>query len=190
MTQSVITAIVFVLNIVVGIYLLLILLRLFLPIVGANFHNQLAQGILKATSPLVIPVRRILPPLGRIDTATVVVAYGIQYLLLWLLAVIQGFPLGIVNLAVGAVFALLFTTIRLFTYAIIIRIIISWISPGNYNPAIELIGSLTEPVIRPFRRLLPPLGGFDLSAFIALVALGVIGILLGGVQQSVMEMLL
>lgn len=190
MTQSVITALVFVLNVVVGLYLLLVLLRLFLPVVGANFHNPLAQGILKATSPLVIPVRRILPPLGRIDTATVVVAFGIQYLLLWLLAVIQGFPLGIVNLLVGAVFALLFTTIRLFTYAIIIRVIISWISPGTYNPAIELIASLTDPVIRPFRKLLPPMGGFDISPLFALLALGVATILLGGVQQSVMEMLL
>lgn len=189
MTQSVITAIVFLLNIFVGLYLLLILLRLFLPLVGANFHNPLAQGILKATSPLVVPVRRILPPIGPVDTATVVVAFGIQYLLLWLLGLIQGQHLDILTLTVASAFALLFTIIRLFTYAIIIRIIISWISPGNYNPAIELIASLTEPVIRPFRKLLPPLGGFDLSAFIALVALGVVAILLGGVQVSVMEML-
>lgn len=189
MTDSIIAALVFVLNVVVGIYLLLLLLRLFLPIVRADFHNPLAQGILKATSPLVIPLRRVLPPLGRIDTATVVVAFGVQYLLLWLLAVIQGAQPRLVELAVLAVFALLFTTIRLFLYAIIIRVIISWISPGNYNPAIQLIATLTDPVIRPFRRLIPPMGGFDISPMFAMLALGVASILLGGVQQSVMELL-
>lgn len=189
MTQSVITALVFVLNVVVGLYLLLILLRLFLPVVGANFHNPLAQGILKVTSPLVIPVRRILPPIGQLDTATVVVAFGIQYLLLWLLALIQGQQLDILTLAVASAFALLFTIVRLFTYAIIIRVIISWISPGNYNPAIELIASLTDPIIRPFRKLLPPMGGFDISPLFALLALGVATILLGGAQVSVMDML-
>ena len=189
MTQSFIAAIVFVLNVVVGLYLLLLLLRLFLPWVGASFHNPLAQGILKATSPLVIPIRRVLPPIGRMDTATVVVAFGVQYLLLWVLALIQSGQPRLVELAVLSVFALLFTTIRLFLYAIIIRVIISWISPGNFNPAIELIASLTDPIIRPFRRIIPPMGGFDISPMFAMLALGVATILLGGVQQSVMELL-
>ena len=190
MTDSIIQAIEFVLQILVGLYLLLLLLRLVLPLVGANFHNPLAQGILKATSPLVVPLRRLLPPIGRMDTATVVVALGIQYLLLLVLAALTEQQPGIAVLTVASIFALLFLVIKLFLYAILIRIIISWISPGQYNPAIEIIASLTDPILRPFRGLIPPMGGFDISPMFAMLALGVVMILLGGVQTSVMAMLL
>jgi YggT family protein len=169
--------------------LLLLLLRLVLPWVGANFHNPLAQGILKATSPLVVPVRRMLPPIGRIDTATVVVAFGIQYLLLWLLGAINGDPSSIVVIAVNSIFALISQLLRLFMYAIFIRIILSWIAAGNYNPAIEIIGAITEPVMRPFRRIIPPMGGFDISPIFAMLTLGVAMILIGGVQLSLLGML-
>jgi YggT family protein len=189
MTNSIITSIEFVLNVLVGLYLLLLLLRLVLPWVGANFHNPLAQGILKATSPLVVPVRRILPPFGRIDTATVVVAFGIQYLLIWLLGAINGAPASIVVIAVNSIFALTSQLLRLFMYAIFIRIILSWISPGNYNPAIEIIAAITEPVMRPFRRIIPPMGGFDISPIFAMLTLGVLMILIGGVQVSLLETL-
>ena len=75
-------ALVFIIDALARLYLLVLLLRLFLPLMRADFQNPLAQAILKLTSPLVVPVRRILPPLGRIDTATVVIAFGIQYLAL------------------------------------------------------------------------------------------------------------
>ena len=186
MTDSIITAIEFVLNVLVGLYLLLLLLRLLLPWVGANFRNPLAQGILKATSPVVVPVRRMLPPLGRIDTATVVVAFGIQYLLIWLLGAINGSPSSIATIAATSIFALVSQTLRLFMYAIFIRIILSWIAPGTYNPAIEIISSITEPVMRPFRRIVPPMGGFDISPIFAMLTLGVAMILVGGMQESLL----
>jgi len=189
MTDSIITAIEFVLNVLVGLYLLLLLLRLLLPWVGANFRNPLAQGILKATSPVVVPVRRMLPPIGRIDTATVVVAFGIQYLLIWLLGAINGDPSSIVVIAVNSIFALISQLLKLFMYAIFIRIILSWIAPGNYNPAIEIIGAITEPVMRPFRRIIPPIGGFDISVIFAMLTLGVAMILIGGVQLSLLDIL-
>lgn len=189
MTDSFIQAIEFVLQVLVGLYLLLLLLRLVLPWVGANFHNPLSQGILKATSPLVVPLRRVLPPVGRVDTATVIVALAIQYLLLLVLALLSGRQPGIAVLTAASVFELLFLMIKLFLYAILIRIIISWISPGQYNPAIEIIASLTDPILRPFRRIIPPMGGFDISPMFAMLALGVAMILLGGVKNSVMQIL-
>ncbi len=189
MTNSIIDAVLFVLNVLVGLYLLLLLLRLLLPLMRANFNNPLAQGILKATSPLVIPVRRLLPPIGRIDTATVAVACGIQYLLIWLIGAIQGQHPGIPELVLLSIFSLANQVIRLFMFAIIIRIVLSWIAPGGYNPAIEIISTLTEPIMRPFRRIIPPLGGFDISPLFAILALGVASILLGGVQVSLLSLL-
>ena len=189
MTDSIITSIEFVLNVLVGLYLLLLILRLVLPLVRASFHNPLAQGVLKATSPLVIPVRRLLPPIGRVDTATVIVAFGIQYLLIWLLGAIKGDYSSIAEIALMSIFALVSQTLKLFMYAIFIRIILSWVAPGSYNPAIEIITSITDPVMRPFRRIIPPMGGFDISPIFAILALGVAMILVGGIQISLLEML-
>ena len=169
---SVIDAVVFIIDALARLYLLVLLLRLFLPWVRADFHNPLAQAILKLTSPLVIPVRRVLPPIGRIDTATVVVAFGIQYLTTFVIALIQGVRPKIVQLVVTSCIELALLTLNLFFWLIIIRIVVSWVSSGGYNPAVAMIGALTEPLLRPFRRLIPPIGGFDISPVFALIALG------------------
>lgn len=189
MTSSFLAAIVFVLDVFVGIYILLLLLRLMVPFMGASYQNPLLQGILSATSPIVVPVRRLLPPIGRIDTATLVVAYVFEYALLWIKSAIYGqFP-DVVMLLVMALFALANQLVRLFMFAIIIRVILSWVSPGNYNPASALIAGLTDPILRPIQRVSPNLGGFDISPIFAIVGLGVISILLGGLQQTVVSML-
>lgn len=165
-------AVVFIIDALARLYLLVLLLRLILPLMRADFQNPLAQAILKLTSPLVIPVRRILPPVGRIDTATVVIAFGIQYLALFLIALIKGSSPGIVTLLIASAISLILLTLNLFFWLIIIRIVVSWISSGGYNPAVAIVYALTEPLLRPFRRLIPPLGGFDISPVFVLIALG------------------
>ena len=106
MASGATNAIVFIIDALARLYLLVLLLRLFLPVVRADFHNPLAQAVLKLTSPLVIPVRRVLPPLGRIDTATVVVAFGIQYLAIFLMALVQGMRPAIAGLLLASCLAL------------------------------------------------------------------------------------
>ncbi len=190
MTSSFLDAIVFVLDVFVGIYILLLLLRLMVPFMGASYQNPLLQAILRATSPLVVPIRRVLPPIGRIDTATLVVAFVFEYALLFTKSAIYGqFP-GMALLMVSALFALANHLVRLFMFAIIIRVVLSWVSPGNYNPAAALIGGLTDPILRPIQRVSPNLGGFDISPIFAIVGLGVISILLEGLQRTVLGMLI
>jgi YggT family protein len=172
MASGATNAIVFIIDALARLYLLVLLLRLFLPVVRADFHNPLAQAVLKLTSPLVIPVRRVLPPLGRIDTATVVVAFGIQYLAIFLMALVQGLRPGIAGLFLASLLSLVLLTINLFFWLIIIRIILSWVAGTTYNPAIAIVYALTEPLLRPFRRLVPDLGGFDISPIFVLIALG------------------
>jgi YggT family protein len=172
MASGATNAIVFVIDALARLYLLVLLLRLFLPLVRADFHNPLAQAVLKLTSPLVIPVRRILPPLGRIDTATVVVAFGIQYLAIFLMALVQGMRPAIAGLLLASLVSLVLLTINLFFWLVIIRIILSWVAGTTYNPAIAIVYALTEPLLRPFRRLVPDLGGFDISPIFVLIALG------------------
>jgi YggT family protein len=182
MGNSAASAIVFVISSIAQLYLLVLLLRLLLPWLGIPYNNPVAQGILKLTSPVVIPVRRLLPPVGKIDTATLLVAFSIQFITICLVMLILGRTPAVPEAAVTAVVDLVILGIRLFVFAIIIRIVLSWIggAGGGYNPAIQFIDALTEPVLRPFRRMIPPIGGIDISPVFAIILLSALGILVGG----------
>lgn len=170
-------ALIYIIDTLASLVTLLLLLRFWLPWVGADFRNPMAQGILRATSPLINPLRRIVPPLGRIDTATVLVALAVQMLATMLVLALLSAPLTLQAILINAIIELITLTLLMFTFAIIIRIVISWIAPQTYNPAVALISSLTEPILRPFRRFIPPIGGFDISPIFAIIALGALSIL-------------
>lgn len=182
MPGNISTAIVFIVNALASLYLLVLILRFWLPWLRADFRNPLAQGILKLTSPIVIPVRRFVPSFGRLDTATVLVAFVVQYVTILVLLLILGSSATIVPIALTAIVKLVVLSINLFVYAIFIRIILSWISPGQYNPATAIIATLTDPVLRPFQRLIPPLGGFDISPIFAVILLSAITIVINGLK--------
>ncbi len=182
MPSNISSAIVFVINALTSLYLLVLLLRFWMPWLRADFRNPLAQGILRLTSPLVIPVRRILPSFGRLDTATVLVAFVIQYLTVLLLLFILGQSANIAAIALTSLVKLVVLSINLFVYAIFIRIILSWIAQGGYNPATAIITTLTEPVLRPFRRVIPPMGGFDISPIFAIILLLAATIVINGLK--------
>lgn len=184
MGNSATNAFVFIINSLAQLYLLVLLLRFLLPWIAVNFNNPISQAILRLTSPLVIPVRRILPAIGRIDTATVVVAYGIQYLTILVIVLIWGLPPAILPIAITAAVNLVILMLHLFVFAIIIRIILSWLGGGGtYNPAIAIIDAITDPVLRPFRRIVPPIGGLDISPVFAIILLTAASILLAGLKQ-------
>ncbi|MEL6870689.1 MAG: YggT family protein [Pseudomonadota bacterium] len=177
----------FLLTTLTSIIVFVILLRFFLQLVRANFRNPLAQAIVQLTSPLVVPVRRVVPAFGKFDTATLLVAYVVQLVMTLTLTLLQGVPPYAAMLWI-ALFSLVFASIQLFTFAIIISVIISWIAPGNYNPASALVNDLVEPLLRPIRSKVPPMGGLDLSPLLAILALGVLQIiarnLMGGFSRS------
>jgi YggT family protein len=169
-------ALVFIINTIAQLYLLVMLLRFWLPFLRADFRNPIAQGILRLTSPLVVPVRRIVAPIGRLDTATVIVAFGLQYLTILLILTINAIPSGIMPIASTALIDLVLLSVRLFTFAIFIHIVLSWIAPGTFNPATAFIAMLVEPVLRPFRRLVPTIGGLDISPIFAIILLQAVAI--------------
>src|SRR5210317_2273005 len=157
MPSNIVSAIVFIVNSLAQLYLFVLLLRLWLPWLGADFRNPSAQAILKLTSPVIVPVRRMVPPVGRLDTATVLVAFIIQYVTILLLLLILGTSSDFLSIAVTATVNLVLLSLRLFIFAIIIRVILSWVSPGGYNPALALIYSMTDRILQPIRRIIPPL---------------------------------
>jgi YggT family protein len=182
MPSNISSAIVFIVDALTSLYLLVLLLRFWMPWLGADFRNPLAQGILRFTSPLVVPVRRLVPSFGRLDTATVLVAFVIQYLAVMLLLLILGGSAGIAAISLTALVKLVALSINLFVFAIFIRIILSWVGQGGYNPATAIIATLTEPVLRPFRRIIPPMGGFDISPIFAVILLMAAAIVVNGLK--------
>ncbi len=164
-------ALYFVLKTLTQLYLLLLILRFWLPLFRADFRNPVAQGVLRLTSPLVVPLRRFIPPIGRIDTSTVLVAFAIEYALILVLLLLTGRSAGIVPIGLTALIELAILSLNMFFFVVLIKIILSWVAPQNYNPVTAMLTTLSEPVLRPFRRLVPPIGGLDISPIFAIVLL-------------------
>lgn len=172
-------ALVFILRTLFELYILTFALRLLLQWAAVDKRNPLVQFILRVTNPLVIPLRRVLPPIGRIDTATVVVLLALQLLITGLLVRIGcvGEPelLPVLGLALLSVVKL---ALGICTWSIIIYVVLSWVSPGGYNPGAALVAAVVEPILAPFRRLIPPIAGLDLSPLFALIAVQALSMLL------------
>ena len=170
-------ALIFIVSTISQLYMFVMLLRFFLPWVRADFRNPIAQGVLRLTSPLVIPVRRVIPPLGRLDTATVLVAFALQYLTILLVLFIGGSMAGILPITITALCDLVILSCQMFTFAIFIHIILSWVAQGTYNPATAFIAMLVQPLLRPFRRVIPSLGSLDISPIFAIILLQAVRII-------------
>ena len=156
------------------------LLRVLLQLVRADFRNPLAQAVVTLTNWLVIPLRRVLPPIRRVDTASFVALIAVQLaatLILFRLRTGVLFPF--VPLAVAALRSLALATLMLYTVLIFVYAALSFIAPGVRSPATSMLASLCEPVLQPLRRVLPIVGGIDFSPLVAIVGLTALRILIG-----------
>ncbi len=169
---------VFLVQVIFGLYAILVLLRFLLQLTRADFYNPLSQFIVKATTPVLNPLRRIVPTVGGMDTASLVLAWLVITVEQLAILAITGVGFQLLAAALLAIPELLSLTINIFLFAILIQVIISWINPGSYNPALGLIHSLTEPLLGPVRRRMPDMGGFDLSPLVVMVGLVVLEMLL------------
>lgn len=160
-------------------YLIALLLRFLLQLVRAGFHNPIARLLVTVTNPPLRPLRRIIPGYGGIDWALVILILVVQAVEIALLALIVGAPVpGAAALLVLSLGQLLRLIIYIYIVTIIVQVVLSWINPHAYNAATVLIYSLNDPVLRPVRRLLPPLGGLDLSPLLVLIGLNLLLIVL------------
>lgn len=149
------------------------LLRVLLPLARADARNQLSQAVIRLTNPLVLPLRRVLPPLGKVDTASVVALIIVQIAAtatLWLLGAFPWVATPAQFMYVVMV-TLVTTVLQFYTFALLLYVLLSWIAPGTYSPASALLSSLCEPLLRPVRRIIPPLAGIDFSALLVIVGL-------------------
>jgi YggT family protein len=177
---------VFLVQLVFGLYALVVMLRFLLQVVRADFYNPVSQFIVKVTTPALNPLRKVIPSIGGKDTASLALAWLVLSLELLLTFLILGQgPQPVLSLLLG-IPKLLELVINIFLFAILIQVILSWVSPGNYNPAIGVIHSLTEPLLGPARRMIPPVGGIDLSPMLVMVGLYLLQMLLIPPVRSLM----
>jgi YggT family protein len=160
---------------VVDIYTLIVVLRFLLQLVRADFYNPISQLVVKATDPLLKPLRRVVPGFWGLDIPSLLLALLVQITGVLLLAAISNlWGLNPLVYLLAAVFGLLEVTLNFYFFAIIIVIVISWVAAGSYNPAAALLSQVTEPVMAPFRRILPAMGGLDFSPMVVLFIIHVL----------------
>lgn len=152
-------------------YLLTFLLRFILQWMRASYYNPLAQFVWRVTNPLVRPVRRVLPSTGAIDLATLVVLVVLECAATWLLLAIVGAHVSIAVFALFVVVRLVSLTLWFYAVAIFIYALLSWFAQQRYSPMGEVLGELVEPLLRPARRLLPPVAGFDIAPALVMILL-------------------
>ncbi len=166
------SALIFILRTLFDLYVLVFVLRLLMQWTRIDTRNPFVQFILRVTNPLVMPLRRLLPPIGRLDSATLMALLGLQMLGTALLVQVGciGRP-SIVPILLITVLGIVRLILTVYFWTIIIYAVLSWVSPGGYNPGAALVSSLAEPLLRPVQRVIPLIGGIDLSPIFVLIAL-------------------
>ena len=161
-----------------SLYILAVMLRFLLGTVRADFYNPISQFLVRITNPLLLPLRKVIPSVGKYDMASLALLLILQLVSLVVIVLLRGGNIAFISLLAAAVIKIIVLMINVFIFAIFVQVILSWISPGTYNPVNALLNSLTSPVLGPIQRLLPPISGMDLSPLFALIGLQVLKMLI------------
>ncbi len=163
---------VFLIDTLFNLYISFLVIRMLLGLAKADFYNPISQFLVKITDPVIKPLRRFIPAIGKIDTATIVAIVGLKVIELFLLSLITGgnFSASFATFVVGD---LLRMVVWVYIIAIVIQVVISWLGNTHGNPVVPLINSLTEPLIKPVRNVVPPIAMIDLSPMVVLILLQV-----------------
>ena len=160
-------------------YITAVMLRLLLQWVRADFYNPVCQFLVKLTNPALVPLRRVIPAFGRLDTAAVLLMLVLEMSNVWIVSRIGSTPLPAAAIALFSIMKLLATLLMTYFFLIIAAVILSWVGGGLRHPVVPLVFQLTEPVMRPIRRVIPPIAGIDLSPLFALIGIRFLLLLLG-----------
>jgi YggT family protein len=172
-------AIHFIFDTLISLYQAVLLLRLLMQLTRADFRNPIGRAVMQITNPVVMPLRKLLPPLGKVDSATLAALLLCTLLKLWILSLLLGIAqpgaLLMLRLTLLDVVGLVLKT---YLFSIVLNAILSFVAPGNYSPAQSLLASICDPVLNPIRRARPPIAGLDLSPLWACIAIQALLLLL------------
>jgi YggT family protein len=161
-----------------GLYAFVAMLRFLLQLTKADFYNPISQFVVKVTSPVLMPLRRFIPGFRGMDISSLVLAWLVKTVVLFLVGILAGLGLASIGAIIWSIPALVELVIDVFIYAIIIRVVLSWVNPGSANPMAILIDRLTDPIMAPVQQRLPAIGGLDLSPIAVTIGLVLLQMLL------------
>ncbi|HEX5208465.1 MAG TPA: YggT family protein [Steroidobacteraceae bacterium] len=174
------SALIFIVETLLSLALFVVLARLLLQLTRADFRNPICQAVVRLTNPLVLPLRRVLPPIGKVDTASVVAVIVVAIVEVAIIFAIRGITsVGPILWVQTAALEIARTLLWTYFYAIILYALLSMVAPGGYSPLQSVLATVCEPVLRPFRRVIPPVAGIDLSPLWACILIQAILILIG-----------
>lgn len=163
--------VIFLIDTLVSLYILAIMLRFLLQWVNAEFYNPISQFLVRITHPPIKFLRRYIPSVGKIDSSSIVLALALQMIANYIILVLKGFSISFGALTLLSFSHLLSMLINILIFAVFARAILSWINPGTFNAATSILYSLTEPLMVLCRKMIPELGGLDLSPLLAIIGL-------------------
>jgi YggT family protein len=172
-------ALAFLITTLVDLYVTAVLLRLLLQWVRADFYNPVCQFLVRITNQVLVPLRLVIPSIGRLDTASVVLMLALEFVVTWIVVQIGPVAFTLPQIFVYSVVKLLGTLLWTWFFLIIAMVILSWVGRGARHPVVPLVYQLTEPLLRPVRRVVPPIAGIDLSPLFVLIAIRFLLVLLG-----------
>ena len=165
-------------NAIAGFFIFVVLLRFLLQAMRADFYNPISQFIVKASNPMLVPARKLIPGFGGYDIAAIAVLLVLELVAMTLSLLIMGWPLPIVNMLLWAALGMVGLFLKLFFWGLLITVVVSWIAPNSDNPAVDLLRQIIEPAMKPIRKLMPDMGGMDISPIIAFLLINVFEIML------------
>lgn len=174
-------------NTLINIYLFLMMLRFLLQASQADYYNPMSQSVVKVTQPVVRPFQSFLGPvMGRFDLATLAAAFVLKAVSIVVILQIAGIGMPpIIHVVIGAVAAIANAILKIYFFALIVMIILSWVAPNASHPGALLVMQLVEPIMAPVRRVIPPLGMIDLSPIVVFIAISLIdGMVVGAMARA------
>lgn len=165
---------IFLVDTLFSLYIGAVLLRLLLALARANFYNPLSQFLVKITNPVLVPMRRMIPAMGKVDTAAVVLAVGLTVIKVLLLLGLKGGGADLFGVVVFSVLEVIRTVIHIYIFALVVQAVLSWVGNTYGNPLADLLNSLTEPLLRRIRGFVPVIGMVDLAPMVAILLLYVV----------------
>ena len=164
-----------------SLYIGAVVLRMLLGYARANFYNPLSQFLVKVTNPVLVPMRRFIPSVGKIDTSAIVLALGLTMIKMALLSLIVFGTIPFLVVILGSIIDLAKVIIWIYLIALLVQAVMSWVGSAHGNPVAPLVQSLTEPLLRPVRKVIPAMGALDLSPLVVIILLNILLIIINNI---------
>ena len=163
--------IIFLIDTLCSLYIMAVLLRLLLQWCGADFYNPISQFLVKITHPPLRIMRRFVPSIGKIDSSSLVLMLSLQMAADFSILLLKGVNINIGALAILSMTQLISLLLNVLVFSVFARAVLSWVNPGAFYAAASIVEALSNPILNLCRKMIPNLGGIDLSPLAALLLL-------------------